>query len=399
MSAPRRVLLHIGTPKTGTSHFQDVLFRNRSLLAQHGIRYPATRFDAHFLAALDLMRLTWGGLEKEAVGAWETVAAEARNWPGTTIISHEIFAAASSDQIARVRQSLGEVELHILVSARDLVRQIPAEWQENVKHRNILRYAAFLRRIKDPARASRTAEWFWSVQELPAILERWTAGLPAEHVHVITVPPAGAPREELWQRFVTAFGLEGIPLVATAERANPSLGAPETALIRRINKRFNKQLPPADYRPLVRELLAHQTLSSRTGSPRLSLPPADHEWARGLNESWNAELRSRGYAVIGDLDDLLGGPPVTAGEWTDPDRPQPRLVADAALDALGALLLENARLREVEATLQTSLHSARTESPVRRAAELIVHKMEGSPAGRGALTVYRKARGRGVPPT
>ena len=29
----RKVLLHVGTPKTGTSYLQDVLFRNREALA------------------------------------------------------------------------------------------------------------------------------------------------------------------------------------------------------------------------------------------------------------------------------------------------------------------------------------------------------------------------------
>jgi hypothetical protein len=39
---PKRVLLHVGTPKTGTSYLQDVLFRNRELLREHGILYPPT---------------------------------------------------------------------------------------------------------------------------------------------------------------------------------------------------------------------------------------------------------------------------------------------------------------------------------------------------------------------
>ena len=65
----RRVLLHVGCPKTGTSYLQDVLFRNQEVLREHDILYPAHRFDAHFLAALDLMTLPWGGIETEAVGS------------------------------------------------------------------------------------------------------------------------------------------------------------------------------------------------------------------------------------------------------------------------------------------------------------------------------------------
>lgn len=390
MSKPR-VLLHVGTPKTGTSHLQDMLFRNRPTLAGAGINYPGMRFDAHFLAALDLMRMPWGGLEKEAVGAWAKLAGSARGWPGTTIISHEILGAATPEQVARARASLGDAEVHVLVSVRDLARQIPAEWQENIKHRHILSYGAFLRRIQDPDRATGTASWFWGVQEVPAILARWTEGIPPERVHVITVPLPGAPSGELWKRFSTAFGLDDVPLEAISERANPSLGAPETALIRKINRRFNKLVEPADYRPLVRELLAHRTLSARTDSPRLALPPDAHPWARGLNQQWVDEVREKKYDVIGDLDDWLGGPPVE--DYVDPDRPRPRMVTDAALDAIGALLQENARLRESEVTLQSAVVAARKEShPVRRVAEEVVITLEGNTAGRVALGGYRRVK-------
>ena len=142
MKRTKRLLLHVGTPKTGTSYLQDVLFRNREVLRKQGILYPADRFDGHFLAALDLMRLTWGGLETQAVGAWDRLADEVRAWRGTSIISHEILSTASPTQIDRALTSFGEgVEVHLIVSVRDLVRQIPAEWQENVKHRRTLSYA------------------------------------------------------------------------------------------------------------------------------------------------------------------------------------------------------------------------------------------------------------------
>ena len=70
----KRVLVHVGTPKTGTSFVQDLLFQQRDALAEQGVLYPADRFDAHFLAALDLMELRWGGLEHQAVGAWDRLA-------------------------------------------------------------------------------------------------------------------------------------------------------------------------------------------------------------------------------------------------------------------------------------------------------------------------------------
>ena len=80
-----------------------------------------------------------------------------------------------------------------MLSARDLVRQIPAEWQENVKHRRTVAYRDFLDAITDPARTGQLASWFWGVQEVPDILDRWGATLPPERVHLVTVPAPAAP--------------------------------------------------------------------------------------------------------------------------------------------------------------------------------------------------------------
>ena len=178
-----RVLLHVGTPKTGTSYLQDVLFRNRRTLAAAGILYPADRFDAHFLAALDLMRLPWGGLEAEAVGAWDALAEQVRAHDGTAIISHEILATASRAQAGRALESLGHgdgTEVHVVaLRARPGPpdpRGVAGERQAPAR--------ADLRRVPrpdpGPARESRIATWFWGVQELPDILDRWGHDLPPE---------------------------------------------------------------------------------------------------------------------------------------------------------------------------------------------------------------------------
>jgi len=403
----RTVILHVGTPKSGTSYVQDVLFRNRETLAGHGIHYPVERFDDHFLAALDLMRLPWGGLEQQAIGAWDRLAATVRGLPGTTILSHEILATASRSQVGRALASLGHrpgdptaPEVHVVLSARDLTRQVPAEWQENVKHRRSFTYAAFLRQIQDPERPTRVSSWFWGVQELPDILARWGAELPPEQVHVVTVPPSGGDPGELWRRFSHVLGLDGIDLDLTTDRSNPSLGAPETALVRRINRATNRHLPPADYRPLVRALLAHQTLSQRRDSPRLGLPPDVQTWVAGLEDAYADEIARRGYDVVGDLDDLRGARHAEGREWADPDHPRERQVSAAAVDAIGVLLLENARVGASEARLAEELAETREAlersylRPTYKLREKVVRRLESGRVGRVAMRVYRVARGR-----
>jgi len=288
--------------------------------------------------------------------------------------------------------------VHVVLSVRDLVRQIPAEWQENLKHRRTLSYARFLDEIRDPRRESTVAAWFWGVQEVPDILDRWGHDLPPERLHLVTVPPPGGPPALLWQRFSRAFGLDGLDLTLEAERTNPSLGVPETALVRRINRAANQELEPRDYRPLVRELLAHQTLSRRSSSPRLALPPQVHPWAQDLAAAWSAEVEERGYDVVGDLADLVGAPlPAT---WADPDHPREKQVAGAAVDAIAALLQDNARLRHTEARLAAELHETRQAlersylRPSYRLRERLVRRLENSGSGRVLMRGYRLARGR-----
>ncbi|WGL52667.1 hypothetical protein P5P86_02310 [Nocardioides sp. BP30] len=396
----RRVLLHVGTPKTGTTYLQDVCFRNRPLLEEHGILYPADRFDAHFLAALDLMRLPWGGLEEQAVGAWDRLAAEVRAFDGTAIVSHEILARATPAQTRRALASLGHgdgsTEVHLVLSVRDLVRQIPAEWQENIKHRTTTSYADFLAELQEQSRSGIIASWFWAVQELPDIVDRWRHDLPADRVHLVTVPPPGSPRDLLWERFVTTFGLAGLDLDLGTDRANVSLGVPETYLLRQVNLRANDQIEPADYRELIREVLAHRTLSARTGSPRLALPPTAFPWISELTDRWVEELSSQGYDVVGSLAELSGERPAA---FSDPDAPDLDQVVDAAAASIVALVHDVGRWRANEARLHAEiadLHGqlARARmNPVYRLKERLYRLLTRGRTGQRVLDAYYRARG------
>ncbi len=400
-AARRRVLVHVGAPKTGTSFVQDVLWQHRESLAEQGILYPADRFDEHFLAALDLMELHWGGLEKQAVGAWDRLAERVRGWDGTVIVSHEILATATRQQVRRALDSFGDAEVHVVLSARDLVRQIPAEWQENVKHRRTLGFRDFLDKVTDPARSGEIASWFWGVQEVPDVLDRWGSTLPPERVHLVTVPPRGAPRDLLWRRFATVLGLDPAAFSAATERANPSMGVPETALVRRINQRVNGGvLDNEDYRQFVRELLAHRTLSRRSGSARLVLPPDVRRWAVDLSGAWVEELAVRGYDVVGSLDDLRPPPPdADPAPYADPDAPSEADVSDAATESIVTLLREAARLQALEHELRRDVASALAELDRSRGAwfrvkRRLVAAADDSRVAATGLAAYRRVRGR-----
>src|SRR5918997_238517 len=146
------VHLHVGAPKTGTTYLQDRLLANRHSLAERGVSYPVGPAGDMFDPALDLIDRRWGGHREVVRGGWDGLVARVRQVEGTAVISHEILAGARSDQVERAMRDL-DGEVHVVYSARDIARQVPAEWQESVKHQRRRSFRGVLRQVRraDPS--------------------------------------------------------------------------------------------------------------------------------------------------------------------------------------------------------------------------------------------------------
>lgn len=335
------IRLHIGAPKTGTTYVQDRLTRNAAALAARGVLVPTqNRFVPadlfHFRAALDVLGQDWGGPPGHAEGAWDTMLQRIdRAKADVIVISHEILGAAKPEHVERVRRDLAGHDLHIVFSARDLARQVPAAWQESIKQGRTWTYKRFTKRvIKGNA-------WFWHAFDLPTILETWGAGLPSDHIHLVTVPQSGAPRDLLWLRMCQALAVDPDWAPAPSERRNASLGAPETAVLRALNRRIKREARrDPRYDEFVLELLGHQALAGRP-TPAVRLRPSRYDWAERRAEEWIAWATERGVDVIGDLDELRPVRPVD-DDWINPDRVGNKMKYRAALTALAAMTEEAA---------------------------------------------------------
>lgn len=351
---PRRVFLHIGTPKSGTTYLQEKLALNRDAIARQGLLYPETRGGNHFDAALDLIEERWAGQREVARGQWPALVADVRKAPRDALVSHEILSAATPAQVARAMSAFGDAEVHLVLTARDLGRQLPAEWQERLKHRGRRSFANFLKHVT-AARRTNPELWFWRVQAIPDVLTRWGNGLPPDRVHVVTVPPADAPRELLWERFASVVGLDPAASYVEATDFNQSLGIVETAVIRRVNHLLiGKGVPRDIYVAVVREVIARDTLARRPGQVRATLPESQWPFVEEVTAEWHEWLVGAGVDVVGDLADLEPRrPDYTDGTWINPDHPPEAAVADAALEALAAVI-------------QDLIPAQESESPVRR---------------------------------
>ncbi|WP_341928312.1 hypothetical protein [Nocardioides psychrotolerans] len=352
----RRVYLHIGAPKTGTTYVQDRLSLNARTLAAHGVHFP-TRSPVvsaglfHFRAALDLLGQDWGGPAGHAEGSWDALVRRVKRRSGTVVISHEILAPATREAIAKAKRDLAGSELHVVYSARDLARQLPAAWQESVKQGRKWTYRRFLNRVEHGK------PWFYRALDLPTVLEAWGAGLDPAHVHVVTVPPKGAPRDLLWSRYCQVLGIDPAWAPRDSDRLNQSLGVAETQVIRKLNRRMDRATRrEASYDELIREMLAQNELVGRVSQP-VRMPPRLQPWAEAEAERWIAWIRDSGVDVVGDVEDLRPLPLAEDVTFVNPDKVSTKQQLRVAMDALSAMTREAARRPDPDQQLMSKVRT------------------------------------------
>ncbi|MDP9317634.1 MAG: hypothetical protein M3O94_00890 [Actinomycetota bacterium] len=334
---PRRIFLHVGSPKTGTTFIQNVLWSGRQVALEQGLLLPLGTFHDHFLASVDVReRSSQEQFPPRAVGIWDRLAEEAHAWNGDVLVSHELFAGATAEQAARAVKSLGDTEVHVIVTARDLERQIPAEWQEHIKHRSTMTFTEFIHDLRTHAPKS---GWFWTVQDCADVCRRWGAAVPPGNTHVVTVPRDAAP-DLLWTRFAALVGLDPARFELESSPANTSLHAEQAELLRRVNIQLGDRLPmPGPYPQTVKDVLAQSLLAARPGTP-VGLVGDDRQFAVARSQVIVDELRQLDVDVVGDLTDLLPAddPGPARGVTELPETTPDSVLLGESVEALSGLL-------------------------------------------------------------
>jgi hypothetical protein len=324
----QRVVFHIGLMKSGTTFIQGRLNANRTRLADQGILFPGPTWARHVRAVSDLMQA-----KNRKPGSWASLSEEINEHPGTAVVSMEYLAPMGAPRIAVLRRSFPDTEIRVAVTVRDLGRSVPAMWQEAIKNRRTWEWPEYVRSIEsggDPGKR------FWRQQHSARIVRRWAGGVGAENVYVVTVPPPGAPGETLWDRFGEVAGI-GSDAWDEAPRANESLGAASTLVLRELNL-ATTDLSLNAYKKRVKALGKHVMGARRREEDPIgfTVPGWLHEESRRIR----TQLERSGAQVVGDLDDLL--PLDVAG--VDPTRVDDRAQLDAAVAALAGALRQVRRI-------------------------------------------------------
>jgi hypothetical protein len=177
-SRDRRVHLHVGVHKSGTTHLQLMLVRHRAALREQGVLHPGAQ-SRMFLAAVDVRgtHRAWGLRARDVRGSWDTLCRAARAHDGPTVLSHELFAAAAPRQVTAAMTMLQGLDVHVVVSTPHVAGAAAVD-----------------------------------------AVTSWRRAVPAANLHVIAVPAGPAGHELLWERFAGLVGFDA----AVAGAAHPA---------------------------------------------------------------------------------------------------------------------------------------------------------------------------------
>jgi hypothetical protein len=364
----RTVFLHIGLAKTGTTYLQRILHSNRDLLRRNGVVYPGARRADHFKASLDLRGTNYlGHTYPDAAGAWRRLVDEVNAYEGSALISHETLARTRGPVIEQAVKDFDTHDVRVVVTARDLARQVPAIWQERLKNRSTETYGNFLHNIFASDHGRRRRGRFWEVQDLIGVTGRWSAGVGPDNVIIVTVPPSGGEPQELWRRFATAADLPELPYDMTVPHRNASLGVVESELLRRLNPMVSELTWP-EYEVRIKHRFAALNLASYQTAGRLTVPKEWHDDVQRIAEETIAWLAASEYRVVGDLADLT------------PRFPEPLTDASVEVDEAVVLDLALQVLGKYAAKPERVEVPSLSRSPVRRRLRRIAGLIRRAPA-------------------
>lgn len=296
----RRLFMHVGTPKSGTTYLQNTLWEHQESLRNAGILLPLNGMADHWTAAMELRnQKTYDPGNRR--GALKKLVAEINSWPGDVIVSSELFGPATPKHIEKFWSQVSAEEKHIIVTARDTLRQVPSEWHEGVKNGNDRRFREFVAL----ASVDRNQGFFWQRHNVAAIARRWGKYSDPSQVHIVTVPNREAGPDELWRRFASVVGIDPSTHPGSQAVVNESIGNAATELVRRI-------IAASDLGTVEKQELRRQGLRRRLvlrvlvnyQDEPIGCPTESQPWFVKQSSAMIQKIREADYHVVGDLQSL-----------------------------------------------------------------------------------------------
>ncbi len=328
------IFLHIGPMKTGTTYLQRLMADHQEALRSQGLLFPARIEQSR--GVRDVMGLHLeDDTSGEFDGAWASLRDKMFAYQGrASLVSHEFLSFAHKPRAKAIISSLHPATVNVVLTVRDASRVLPSAWATATRNRSTASWQEYVAALLAGPDAAGD-QWRKSMRavDVPRMLKTWRRLVASDRLHVVIVPPPGAPPHLLWERFAKVLAVDPNRFDGAIGRLGESYGYYSADLMRRINTHLLHLPKPVYHR--VRKHLLDEVLDKRVGEPKVPITRAVAEFA----ERWNAvtveAIRNCDARVYGDVAELerAGGDTVEVAEL-----PSAQELLPVAADAMSGLL-------------------------------------------------------------
>ena len=302
----RKLVIHAGFHKTGTTALQHSLSASGSALHKQGWAYPVlSHGQSQSDSALALAKRGWGwkggGSEPIPMKTWNRLVTRINRDSGNSVISSEFFSELQLTHIEKIKTAFPKHEIQIVFTIRALDAIFPSNFQQALKGGSDLGYEDWLERILNDYQNGKRSS-FWRRNQHALVIERWVDVFGKEQVTLITSDVQN--QRALYERFETLLGLKPDSLVRESGTGlNRGLLLDEISLILEVNRKYPKNGRWNEYQTFIK----HGVIDKFTSTPAETVDETNRlrtpaKFAKQINEIAKLEL-----ARLRDLDvDVLG---------------------------------------------------------------------------------------------
>lgn len=332
----KRLIIHPGFHKSGTTALQESLYEHRDLLETNRVLYPYMGRKSHHRAAWSISEKVWGwekrGGEKTSIKYWENLVKRINSAKQeTVIISSEFFSELDGEKIRKIRHDLKGREIEILFTLRPLAKLLSSSYQQYLKYGMKLDFEEWLHEIFENREKTKVSPTFWRRHEHGKVIARWVDIFGSRNVNLLI---ADESRPDFLFKEVNDFlNLPKGTLTSAQIGSNRSLNMEEISLLLEINKQFPKDRSWDEYEVFIRDGYIRQLTDfvvPASGKPKLLTPEWAVTRANQIGLETKSEIRGLGIRVLGNLDSL-GDANVPIGHSDYPESIDIKTVAAAML--------------------------------------------------------------------